>query len=370
MNRLISRASLVLGVLMSVGSYSEPIDKRIGIVSELPSLQNFLCGSEGKSCCRPPESLQNSTNLGQLVNCKQDLGCDISANTCVSPCGREGQVCCDGPETNAPRWTEDGKVYQSTGMARDMCQSSYCNKTTRRCVTNKCGMNIGDACCPPQPSIGVASCLNSSLYCKFETDKQDSGICQPCGEAGRPACDKDYGCREGFAENKDGICVPCGTSSGQPICDRGDPCRDDRLVPHPLTHTTCVDAGGLDQPCMKGNQCAIGGLRCNEQGICGGCGKRGENCCSGNYCQSTTVSIGCITDRCRECGEEGQPCCGTDCKYAPPNTLECKAGICKKPLTGGSSQGNPGSNNKDCYLPKAGPNGEIFMEHTYGPQCP
>lgn len=120
-------------------------------------LSPFLCGGLGQACCRPPRSI-TTAGYGHLVACGTGLGCDVTSNTCVQPCGGTGQVCCDGPETRAPKWTNDGRVYSPNyfGM-REMCDRGACDIPSHRCFD--CGTVDGAPCCPPDAAQATARCI-------------------------------------------------------------------------------------------------------------------------------------------------------------------------------------------------------------------
>lgn len=361
MRRLVILSALaLLGFATVVWGQPQRIER---IVREPPAVTHFLCGREGGTCCRPPSGSTASPEMGPLIHCNQGLGCDISINTCVSPCGSAGQVCCDGPETRAPKWTDDGRVYVPAGRnVREMCQGSVCDPATRRCVDN-CGMKAGDPCCGPQPGIGVASCLNPSLACQFPEGSQwERGTCQPCGKLGQMACTRGESCSDNLVE-QDGVCVACGLP-GQPTCDRGEPCRLETTVPHPITGATCVEAGGRNQPCMRDGRCGYQDLMCNARNFCEGCGMAGQACCPGQTCWEGL----CLNDICVSCGQEGLPVCpfgepcsrpgepingycrpcggeGQGCCYSL--SIRCDAGLsckdrtCRRPNESGGQQDNP-----------------------------
>jgi hypothetical protein len=233
-----------------------------------------------------------------------------------------------------------------------MCQDSVCDPATHRCNAN-CGKNTGDACCGIQPGVGVASCLNPKLYCALDANTYASGTCQPCGLLDKPACTGPKACEDGLApDERTGLCVHCG-HPGLIVCDRGPPC-DVQSVPDPITHTQCVAAGGVNQPCFADGTCGYQDLLCNTHRVCERCGYDGQTCCPGetacingictadNRCVTCgqvgarTCPIGVPCPRggepnggsCQLCGAEGQICCFSDNNFCAPG-LRCDDRTCK-----------------------------------------
>lgn len=322
------------------------------------------CGGPGERCCRPRGALSGSASSEQLVNCKSGLGCDLVSETCQAPCGAAGQVCCDGPETRAPRWTSDGKVYVPTGpMVREMCADSACVPETRRCQAN-CGLRAEDACCGPQPGIAQASCLSPSLYCDFTPDSHfERGTCRACGLEGQPGCPRGRACADKLVEDPNGTCVACG-EVGQRVCENYPRCRGES-APHPATGATCVPAGRVNQPCLSDGTCIYS--VCNPKRICEACGFPHLPCCR---FRANSCLIGqCGGGFCYSCGHIGERPCGNNQCFTGK---VYDNGICgyesegSQPPHGGSG----GSQPKCCFVPTSDSSGRIGAMHTCGPQCP
>ena len=143
--------TLTLGlVLAACGPFQSAITE-----SSVRDLGTFFCGGLGNACCHAPKSSGNPAD-GPLVACQEGLGCDIITNKCVQPCGVTGGVCCDGPETRAPKWTADGKVYSPNYFnMREMCDAGACSVQTHRC--SACGTTGGGACCGPDAAQATSS---------------------------------------------------------------------------------------------------------------------------------------------------------------------------------------------------------------------
>lgn len=332
------------------------------------------CGGLGEACCRAPAASQNIPAFGPIVGCDKGLGCDIATNKCVSGCGGPGQVCCDGPETRAPKWTADGKIYSpNTWNMREMCDTGVCDKQSHRCIT--CGTQAGGPCCTSDAAQATARCFRDArtgnrLVCNDPWGKAASH-CVDCGKAGQPQCltAHEPRCDDGLVvRESDGFCVPCG-STGQPTCDSGEPCRDGRSVPN-RSFSECIPAGGPNQPCHPDGRCDYQGLFCNGKRICEPCGDLGQICCppgrlpgnaacqqpgecrdnrcfacgydnmpvctTGDPCKCLCKPIGGF---CRPCGQNGQPCC-SDPWWACYNGAHCKDGTCRGPSGGGGGGGN------------------------------
>lgn len=183
-------------------SWGQLHDWRLGGVPKPWQLQ-LSCGQEGSVCCEP---YQGSSGVIGPEHCDIGLGCNVATNTCERPCGGAGQVCCDGPET----WAAQGGpvfVERSGNIVprKNMCEQSSCDRATRRCVAS-CGMNEGEPCCGPQPDLGVASCVNPALACRFAGDTTQSGTCEACGGEGQIACVRGRQCADGLEEDGNGRC--------------------------------------------------------------------------------------------------------------------------------------------------------------------
>jgi hypothetical protein len=332
------------------------------------------CGALGKDCCRAPAGSQNISAFGPLVSCQEGLGCDITTNKCVSPCGSPGQVCCDGPETRAPKWTPDGKIYSPNSWnMREMCNTGVCDKQTHRCIT--CGTQTGGPCCSSDAAQATTRCFRDAqtgnrLVCNDPWAGAGSH-CVECGKGGQPKCltAGEAPCDDGLVEREsDGICVPCGWA-GQPTCDRGEPCRGGHSVPD-RWFSQCIPAGGPNQPCRPdgvNGGCDYQGLFCNDSRICQPCGHPGEICCppgrlkddfqrdiacqspgecrdnrcfacgydnmpvclSGSPCRTLSEPI---DGWCRPCGREGQSCCSSSTIIGRClDGMHCDDGVCRRP---------------------------------------
>lgn len=330
----------------------------------------FPCGALGKACCRAPTASQNVPAFGPLVSCQQGLGCDITTNKCVSTCGSPGQVCCDGPETRAPKWTADGKIYSPNNWnMREMCDVGVCDKQTHRCIA--CGTRESGPCCSSDAAQATARCFRDAktgnrLVCHDRWAGDTGGICLECGKSGQPKCltAGEAPCDDGFVE-RDGICLPCGWVTG-PTCDRGEPCRDGRSVPN-KSFSECIPAGGPNQPCRPDGGCDYQGFFCNNSRICQPCGQPGQICCppgrlkdvfqrniacqepgecrenrcvacgydnmpvclSGSPCHSLSEPV---DGWCRPCGNEGQGCCRSSTIITRClDGMRCDDGVCRRP---------------------------------------
>jgi hypothetical protein len=115
-------------------------------------------------------------------------------------------------------------------------------------------------------------------------------------------------CDDGM-NDRNGTCVPCGFDVGMQVCDTGEECRLTNLVPD-RSHVTCVQAGGLDQPCEKNGACGTMGLSC-QGGLCQKyCGVVGLACCAPDVGFSCEAGGDCRAGTCEACGGNGQVCCG------------------------------------------------------------
>jgi hypothetical protein len=280
------------------------------------------CGGLGGPCCKAP--FQNVAAFGPYVSCNEGLGCDISTGKCVAPCGGTGQVCCDGPETRAPRWTVDGRVYSPNypGL-REMCNQGGCDLQMHRCGI-PCGTQDNDPCCPPDAKQATAHCVGPNLECHFDSVPATSGTCHACGSQGKPPCRRgcdfglgirnglcdicggylqlpcDQGCNPGLGSDV-GLCLPCG-DIGEIPCDGG--CNGGLGIKNGL----CAVCGGQDQP-----PCDAG---CNEGttliwGVCTRCGSVGQPPCSGGCRYSWAIKV--VNGVCRLCGNPGQIPCDSGC---------------------------------------------------------
>lgn len=300
-----------------------------------------LCNTPGLSCC--PADSQVKTR-----HCDQSVGCNIISGKC-EPCGGLGQVCCDGPYTGFSGKDYSNVLFDSPERVESCDSGLRCDATlapdgvtwlgTRRC--QPCGTTQGGPCCAPDDRYGLGRCFSdaasgAALVCN-NPSAGAQGTCVPCGaQVGQPVCltPGGYPCVDGLVA-QNGICVLCG-SAGNPVCDHGAPCDASGSVPD-ATYTTCVRAGGANQPCLQNGTCGYADLFCNSKKICQPCGDPGGPCCpatatstpcsgSGECRQNTCFSCGlydqpvCITRTscdegtevdgwCRHCGQQGQPCC-------------------------------------------------------------
>ena len=266
------------------------------------------CGAAGEACCRAPASSQ-VPSLGPLVACNVGLGCDIQTNTCVSPCGGTGQVCCDGPETRAPKWTADGKVYSpNTWDMQEMCRAGACERQSHRCFD--CGTADGQPCCPPDAAQATARCIGDRLSCNFDPNTFfERGTCIKCGIRGRPPCDYS-GCDPGLDLLK-GLCEICG-GEGQVPCDKG--CKP----PLGKVGGICRTCGGVNQiPCDNGCNPGLG----VRQGLCVACGGANQGPCD----KGCNPGLRSINGVCTPCGGLNQPPCNNGCNYP----YRVAGGVCK-----------------------------------------
>lgn len=272
-----------------------------------PPLSAYACGKAGQSCCKPPIAVPAS--LAPIVACKSGLGCDVANDVCVQPCGNAGQVCCDGPETRAPKWTADGKLYSPNwyGM-QEMCNGGACDQASHRCFS--CGTRDGEACCPPDAAQATARCFGRNMACEFSNDRATAGTCRLCGARFKPPCED--GCDPGF-KVLDGLCDICGAEGQRPCdkigCDRG----------LSTVRGICRQCGAIGQiPCDRG--CNPGAVAVN--GVCVACGAAGQPPCA-NGCNYGFTPINGL---CRACGADGQPPCDKRCNYP----LKLANGICRQ----------------------------------------
>lgn len=268
---------------------------------------SLACGAAGQSCCKPPIAVPAS--LGPIVACKSGLGCDIANDVCVQPCGNAGQVCCDGPETRAPKWTADGKIYSPNWYSmQEMCRDGACDRQSHRCFS--CGTRDGESCCPPDAAQATARCFGRNMACEFSNASATAGTCRLCGTRFKPPCED--GCDPGL-KPLDGLCDVCGAEGQRPCdkvgCDRG-------LSTVRGICRVCGAAGQI--PCDRG--CNAGTVPLN--GICVACGGAGQVPCA-QGCNYGFTPIGGV---CRPCGAEGQPPCEKRCNYP----LKIAGGVCRQ----------------------------------------
>jgi hypothetical protein len=300
--------SLEACVLLLVACSPDPKTKLQEVTPQV-DLAFLTCGSLGKACCTPPASApQNPAALGPLVACQTGLGCDITTNTCVSPCGGAGQACCDGPETRATKWTKDGLPYSpNTWNMRDMCDAGACDRQSHRCFT--CGTQEGHPCCPPDAAQATARCADDHLQCRWD-DKglYESGTCEACGSPGKQPC--RWGCDPELGI-LDKFCAACGRD-GQPRCDDG--CQKGLG----LVRGICRVCGGNGQiPCDFGCRVPFG----LTGGLCGVCGGQGSPPCDSGCGPGMRL----INGKCTFCGNVGQPPCAHGCGYE----LGVAGGVCR-----------------------------------------
>lgn len=274
----------------------------------------FRCGDLGQACCLPPAA-NLPPSLTPLVSCSTELGCDLTTNRCVQPCGGNDQVCCVGPETRAPKWTSDGRVYSPNwfGM-REMCDAGACDRATHRCFA--CGMRDGAPCCPPDAAQATARCIGQNFECRHhEGTFYESGTCIECGRRFKPPC--EWGCDSGL-ELRQGLCDVCGAEL-QPPCDRG--CNAGLAV----AQGRCMRCGAAGQiPCDSGCRHPFK----LQNGLCAACGENGQAPCDTGCVYGTTQ----IAGVCRHCGGEGQVPCEGRCNYP----MKIAQGVCR--LCGAAGQ--------------------------------
>ena len=302
---------ILVGATFLVGCL--PLQPPVLLATERPSFF-ALCGALGESCCRPPGS-PSSPGVGPVVACDQNLGCNITTNTCVSPCGGVGQVCCDGPDTRATKWTPDGKLYSpNTWNMREMCDGGACDPASHRCFA--CGTTDGGACCPPDAAQATARCVGERLHCEFAPGTfARSGTCRACGIRGREPC--PWGCDNGLGV-RGGLCDICG-GEGQPRCDNG--CSPGLGIAQGL----CRACGNLNQiPCDSGCRPGLG----VRSGLCVACGTAGQAACDAG-CKAGTRLVNGV---CVACGGLNQVPCTGGCNYP----LRVAGGVCQQ--CGGSGQ--------------------------------
>jgi hypothetical protein len=241
----------------------------------------FLCGDLGEARCHAPGG-PVIPSLGHLVACSEGLGCDVRTDTCVKPCGGTGQVCCDGPETRAPKWTADGRVFSPNYInMREMCDAGACDRQSHRCES--CGTRDGAACCPPDQAQATAFYTDTHLECEYQEHTfYQSGTCRACGQKGKAPC--RWGCDPGL-ELRQGLCAICG-GEDQPPCDRG--CNAGLGIAQGLCRR-CGAAGQI--PCDQGCRYPLK----VQNGFCAACGATGQAPCDSGCEFGTTLINGVCT---------------------------------------------------------------------------
>jgi len=308
---------VLVGVTLLIGCAPAPT------ISQIAKAPFFtFCGGLGERCCRPPGS-PTSPGVGAVVACGENLGCDITTNTCVSPCGGTGQVCCDGPDTRATKWTADGKLYSpNTWNMREMCDAGACDPASHRCFAF--GTTDGAACCPPDAEQATARCVGERLHCEFGPGVfARSGTCRACGIQGREPC--PWGCDDALGVRK-GLCDVCG-GQNQPACDNG--CNSGLGIAQGL----CRACGNLNQiPCDSGCRAGLG----VRNGLCVACGTAGQAACDGGCKTGTRL----INNVCTACGGLNQPPCVSGCNYP----LKVAGGVCQQCGASGQTPCDVGCN--------------------------
>jgi hypothetical protein len=266
------------------------------------------CDTAGRTCCGPDAAVKTN-------HCHKGLGCNITSNKCEA-CGAPGQPCCDGDFTGFSNKSYSGILLDPTERIESCNGSASCDAKlapdgiswtgTRLC--GACGQKEGGSCCPPDVRYALGRCFDDAQTGKHLTCNDPwagaSSTCIPCGRwAGDRACMQGRPCGDWMVE-VDGFCRSCGQPE-QPVCDRGKPCID-QAVPD-RWYTTCVLAGGPNQPCLENGTCRFLGLFCNSAKICEPCGSPGQACCPGGNppCQSSN----CENNRCFACGYVNMPFC-------------------------------------------------------------
>lgn len=310
-------ASIALGAVCALMLIAcDPPQSELQIAETYNVDMFFLrCGAQGEACCRAPAASQNVPAFGPLVACNTGLGCDIVTNTCVSPCGGSGQVCCDGPETRAPKWTADGKVYSPNYWNMlEMCRNGACERQSHRCFS--CGTEDGQPCCPPDAAQATARCIGDNIECDFDPrGHYESGTCRRCGILQRAPC--PWGC-EGELGVLHGLCAACGAQN-QPPCDKG--CKAGLGLAQGLCRV-CGNAG--QPPCDNG---CLGGLKLRN-GVCAACGGQNQAPCDAGCGPGTRL----INSACVPCGLEAQPPCLSGCVHP----RKVAGGVCR--LCGSNGQ--------------------------------
>lgn len=368
---------LAVGLVVPAVSDAQPS----GIREVRPPVLLYRCGAPGEACCR----WRNATPNVDPRYCKVDAGCDITTDTCVSPCGGPGQPCCDGPDTFAPQGNQSptGALFCPGGGGpctprKQMCATGVCNVQTRRCDVN-CGRIEGQACCTHGADFAVGTCLDPKLVCNNPLSSEGKclrcgqlngtpcpdGSCQaqspplrlsavttdtcvPCGSVGQPICGSQPVCDDGATQALPGSqCVACG-EAGQLACSRGTPCRG---LAKPEGRR-CVAVGKIGTPCHDG-QCEPGAT-C-DGGMCVACGLPGQPCCNG-LCRRRNNT--CDSNRCVGCGLRDAKPCSWGCEPG----LQERYGACR--AHDWTPSHPPGVH--CCDLP--GPGGG-YVRYC-GPQCP
>lgn len=364
--RLISLASVtvaITAVVLAAGVY-------LGLI------RRQECDVPGSRCCGADAEVETD-------HCHQGLGCNLGSGRC-EPCGQPGQVCCDGDFTGFSKKGYNGLLLDPRERVESCDPGAVCDAHlapdgvswtgSRRC--GACGTQEGGSCCPSDVRHGLGRCFPDAgtgrrLTCDDPWLRSD-GTCVPCGRShGEIACAASIPCDDGLVE-ENGLCVACG-APGQPICDRGEPCRGDDSVPGKPRWTHCLAAGGLNQPCRKSGGCSYQGLFCNDKKICEPCGDGGQRCCppgGGADCRVGQCRDGlCFVcgyenmpvcpgaspcpfsgepdgGMCRRCGHPGEVCCfGLSIRCDPGS--RCRERRCTWPSTGGGA-GASGNEWKTC----------------------
>jgi hypothetical protein len=330
-------------------------------------MRSQQCDTPGSPCCTKDAEVKTS-------HCHKGLGCDLTTNQCTA-CGAPGQPCCDGHFTGFSMKGYTGFLLDSAERIESCDGSARCDARlapdgtswlgSRTCQT--CGTKDGGPCCGPDVRYALGRCFldgqtNEPLTCN-DPWAGERGTCIRCGRwNGDIACMSGQPCVDGLVE-KDGLCVSCGYP-GQPLCDRGEPCRGGQSVPN-KSYSLCVAAGGAWQPCLPNGGCGYQRMFCNAQKICEPCGGGGETCCpaaQGNPCTVGECRDGrcfacgymnmpeCTTgERCRDgsepvngwcrpCGNEGQRCCfGMSIRCY--DGMRCRDGTCQRPAGSGGGGG-------------------------------
>jgi hypothetical protein len=245
---------------------------------------------------------------GVCVNSKELASCGVACDPCPPIAG--GESTCDGAKCGV-RCPADKKV----------CPAS-----------NSC-VGLDDPCdgtCPPGKNLCNGSCV-------LATEKTACGpSCTACPTPanGKAECDGtqcvltcnpgSHRCFDSLVDGKlvpscDASCTPCPMAMTGSACPPGNctnvsdgtSCGNTQLC----RAGTCVDCGGMNQPCC-GTSCNATGLSC-QAGSCKSCGGNGQPCCDGSCSNGLTCENGttCVVP----CGSgPGQKCCegamGGDCQ--------------------------------------------------------
>lgn len=285
------------------------------------------CAEVGETCC-PADSEVLTTHCERA-----DLGCNINTGKCET-CGGAGQPCCD---SHTSPFNSSGVVYFPNPLdpVPNLCSAGGTCDARRSTTTGlldadtqgsrmcgSCGTYDGAACCPDDAEFSAGRCSgdvldnNRRLSC-VKTPESALGTCKRCGGLNEPACETNTSegelCETGSVPSTvvNGTCVACGFD-GLVACDTGEPCRDQPnglgsnegvdgmchacgWVDMPLCQNgdlcrqlhsaprsgTCVQAGGMGEPCGRDGWCGYEGYACDyESGTCEQyCGKSGQECC-------------------------------------------------------------------------------------------